>query len=298
MKKIFTSLVLLFAVMTNVNATVIWEGNVSYVNGKLLPEGSTPVTIDASKFSTAKEGDLMNIKFAYNADDQTQWQGVRLCVPESFQEIGFIRIAQDDNGSTVYVDASLLARLKEKGLVLNGSGYTVTSVSIDAPHDGILWEGQKAISGSGWTVGILPASQFANVAAGRQLVITGKKTGDGARCVLKSQGDNWPELPTDVGYSNTFTSFNDTGETTFTFPLNADAAQALKENGLIVDGNAYTLLSVALKTTATSIHNTEVSSPACKGVYTLEGVKVADMVEGFRLPQGLYIVNGKRIVIR
>lgn len=298
MKKIFTCLVLLFAVMANVNATVIWEGNVSYVNGKLLPEGSTPVTIDASKFSTVKEGDLMNIKFAYNADDQTQWQGVRLCVPESFQEIGFIRIAQGDNGSTVYIDASLLARLKENGLALNGSGYTVTSISLDAPHDGILWEGQKVVSGSGWTVGMLPTSQFANVAAGCQLVITGKKTGNDARCVLRSQGSNWPELPADVGNSSTFTSFNDTGETTFTFSLNADAAQALKENGLIVDGNAYTLLSVALKTTATSIRNTEVSSPACKGVYTLSGAKVSDKAEGFRLPQGLYIVNGKCIVIR
>lgn len=298
MKKIFTCLVLLFAVMANVNATVIWEGNVSYANGRALPEASNRVTIDANQFAKAKVGDFIFVDFTNYAADPGTNHVMRLCVPQVYTEMRRVLISEGDRGATVCIDKDMLTNLQQTGLVLSGSGFTATSVSLNAPHDNLIWEGQKVVVGGGWTVGIVTADLFANVAVGNQLVITAKKTGEDATCVLESRGDKWPALSADEGYSNTFTSFNETGETTFTFPLNADAAQALKENGLIVDGNAYTLLSVALKTTATSIRNTEVSSPACKGVYTLSGAKVSDKAEGSRLPQGLYIVNGKRIVIR
>lgn len=297
MKKFFTCFVLLFAIVTNLSATVIWEGEVSYANGRALPEASNRVTIGAEMFASAKVGDFLYIDVTNYAADATANHVMRMSVPVTYEDLKHnTNVSEGDHGTTVYLDANLLEKLQSTGLVLGGSGFTVKEVSIRTPHDNVIWEGEKVVTGSGWTVGIIPVELFANVEAGYSLLITARKTNDDPVCVLESRGNKWPALSADDSYSNTFTNFNETGESKFSFPLNAEAAQALKENGMIVDGNNYTLLSVALLSPAQSVNTIAAPISGNHAAYTLDGVKVAENVKTARLQHGVYIVDGKKIV--
>ena len=48
----------------------------------------------------------------------------------------------------------------------------------------------------------------------------------------------------------------------------------------------------------TGIGRTRVDDMSGKGVYDLKGRKVADKLEGTRLPRGIYIVNGKKVYVK
>ena len=61
--------------------------------------------------------------------------------------------------------------------------------------------------------------------------------------------------------------------------------------------NMYISLYEATLTTPAGIETSVVKSAANAGVYTLGGVRVADEIST-RLPKGVYIVNGKKTIIK
>ncbi len=295
MKKVIFTIAMMMQTVVSVEATVIWSGERTYANGRALPTPEDRVTIDASAFAGAVVGDRLLFEFTNYADDPLTTQHlIRLSVPKTYEDLKHnINVSEGDKKASVNIDEVLLAKLKASGLVLGGTGYTVTSISLE-PDNGTLWEGYKVINNSGWTSGIIDASQLANVSAGDVLTITAEKTGDGAQCVLIERGSNpWKALPSGDTPS-TLTNFSDDGISQLTFTFNDEAAQIVKTNGIIITGLEYTLLAVSVS----SLTAIEVAkqAPFSTTVYSIGGIKEAENTRNPPTHPGIYIINGKKIL--
>lgn len=85
----------------------------------------------------------------------------------------------------------------------------------------------------------------------------------------------------------------------YVFTINAAAAQELKNSGLAVTGNGYYLRSVRLINNASTAVNNIITTAQHDGaVYTLDGIKVADRLGANTLTRGVYIVDGRKVIIK
>lgn len=296
MKRTFVCMAtLLFVAVFSAQAAVLWNGERTYSNGRALPIANDRIVIAAEKFAGIKVGDRLMFEFGnYAADPLTNQHIIRLSTPVTYASLNHnINVSEGDKKASVTIDETLRDKLMASGLVIGGTGFTMTSISVEAAN-GTLWEGLKVINNTGWTVGIVEAGAFAGIKEGDVLAITAEKTADDARCVLKERS-TWKDLPSDVANGNAFSDFKAEETTLFTFTLNADAVTALKTNGLLVAGSKYNLLSVAV-TSSTDIRKPSVGKSRDMAVYTLDGVKVADSIKA-SLRRGIYISGGKKFRI-
>ena len=75
----------------------------------------------------------------------------------------------------------------------------------------------------------------------------------------------------------------------------------MKTYGLGVTGKGYFLRSVRVvdgQMLTSSVSKMEIAPKNPGAVYTISGIKVADTYQEGTLPKGVYIVDGKKIVVK
>lgn len=298
MKKLFTCLIMLLTFFSAGQARVLWTGEQTYFNGRAQPKADHRITLKAEDFAGIVAGDRLVFYFTNYADDPiTSQHIIRLSTPLTYAPMGHnINVSEGDRKASVFIDDVLKEKLTTVGLVIGGTGFTLSSISVE-PASEILWEGLKVINNTGWTVGVLESYLFANVKEGDVLFLSVEQTSEGAECVLKERS-TWKNLHSAVPNGNSFRDFKSDGVSLFSFSLDADAVTSLKTHGMLVAGSKYNLLSVALGSpTPSRIQQRESNTLEQKPVYNLNGVKVADKWRT-DLPRGIYVVNGRKFLTR
>ena len=286
MKKI---LLFMFLMATTIaSATDLWEGShaVNWDN---------TLTIEAAKFTDAQVGQKIVVEFTNATGEVIELHSNGGMLPGTRYEH---HIYADQSSMEVFITKGMLARLKESGLEICGTGFTATKAwygdGKDNVDDNTVWTGffwmdswstlevaKTSFDGINWSD--YKAIRFYSEANRTNYVIN----------VLTKWGDDGK-----LGDQNTMTMTNEYAELNIE---NVDMASKLADvDRLMVqcnkeDGDPFNFTAIVLvKKEGTGIHDLSVypSSSISDVVYSLQGCKVTKTVKG------LYIVNGKKIIMK
>ena len=286
MKKI---LLFMFLMATTIaSATDLWEGShaVNWDN---------TLTIEAAKFTDAQVGQKIVVEFTNATGEVIELHSNGGMLPGTRYEH---HIYADQSSMEVFITKGMLARLKESGLEICGTGFTATKAwygdGKDNVDDNTVWTGffwmdswstlevaKTSFDGINWSD--YKAIRFYSEANRTNYVIN----------VLTKWGDDGK-----LGDQNTMTMTNEYAELNIE---NVDMASKLADvDRLMVqcnkeDGDPFNFTAIVLvKKEGTGIHELSVypSSSTSDVVYSLQGSKVT------KATKGLYIVNGKKIIMK
>ena len=185
--------------------------------------------------------------------------------------------------------------------MLKGENLRLFSVCRSS-KDIAKWLGFKQIS---WGETLIPKEQFKDVEDKYQLEVIVRDVKPDAKVFLRQNKNpeegqrDRPALSSDKPYGNIINLTEGADEMAYVFTINAAAAQELKNNGLAVTGNGYYLRSVRLINNASTAVNNIITTAQHDGaVYTLDGIKVADWWGAKTLTRGVYIVDGRKVIIK
>ena len=277
----------LMATTTIVSATDLWEGThtVNWDN---------TLTIEAAKFADAQVGQKIVIEFTNATGEVIELHSNGGMLPGTRYEH---HIYADQSSMEVFITKGMLARLKESGLEICGTGFTATKAwygdGKDNVDDNTVWTGyfwmdswstlevaKTSFDGINWSN--YKAIRFYSEANRTNYVIN----------VLTKWGDDGK-----LGDQNTMTMTNEYAELNIE---NIDMAAKLDDvDRLMVqcnkeDGNPFNFTAIVLvKKETTGIESmSDVRDRRAKGWYTIDGRKL-EMVPA---QKGLYIVDGKKII--
>ena len=284
MKKVFL-LMCLMATTTIVSATDLWEGS-HQVNW------DNTLTIEAAKFTEAQVGQKIVIEFTNATGEVIELHSNGGMLPGTRYEH---HLYADQNSMEVFITTGMLARLKESGLEICGTGFTATKVwygdGKDNVDDNTVWTGyfwmdswstlevaKTSFDGINWSD--YKAIRFYSESNRTNYVIN----------VLTKWGDDGK-----LGDQTTMTMTNEYAELNIE---NIDMAAKLADvNRLMVqcnkeDGEPFNFTAIILvKKDATGIENVANSQDqtANSQFFNLAGQKVMNPTKG------LLIVNGKKV---
>lgn len=286
MKKLFL-LMCLMATTTIVSATDLWEGThaVNWDN---------TLTIEAAKFVDAQVGQKIVIEFTNATGEVIELHSNGGMLPGTRYEH---HIYADQSSMEVFITKGMLARLKESGLEVCGTGFTATKAwygdGKDNVDDNTVWTGyfwmdewstlevaKTSFDGINWSD--YKAIRFYSEANRTNYVIN----------VLTKWGDDGK-----LGDQTTMTMTNDYAELNIE---NIDMAAKLAEvDRLMVqcnkeDGDPFNFTAIVLvKKETAGINTLNVEREMLNGeVYNLAGQRVHNP------RKGLYIVNGKKVMMK
>ena len=286
MKKLFL-LMCLMATTTIVSATDLWEGThaVNWDN---------TLTIEAAKFADAQIGQKIVIEFTNATGEVIELHSNGGMLPGTRYEH---HIYADQSSMEVFITPGMLARLKESGLEVCGTGFTATKAwygdGKDNVDDNTVWTGyfwmdewstlelaKTSFDGINWSD--YKAIRFYSEANRTNYVIN----------VLTKWGDDGK-----LGDQTTMTMTNDYAELNIE---NIDMAAKLAEvDRLMVQcnkegGDPFNFTAIVLvKKETTGINTLNVEREMLNGeVYNLAGQRVHNP------RKGLYIVNGKKVIMK
>ena len=286
MKKLFL-LMCLMATTTIVSATDLWEGThaVNWDN---------TLTIEAAKFADAQIGQKIVIEFTNATGEVIELHSNGGMLPGTRYEH---HIYADQSSMEVFITKGMLARLKESGLEVCGTGFTATKAwygdGKDNVDDNTVWTGyfwmdewstlevaKTSFDGINWSD--YKAIRFYSEANRTNYVIN----------VLTKWGDDGK-----LGDQTTMTMTNDYAELNIE---NIDMAAKLAEvDRLMVQcnkegGNPFNFTAIVLvKKETTGVSATLMDSEKVDGkAYNLAGQHVDSP------SKGLYIVNGKKVLVK
>ena len=285
MKKLFL-LMCLMATTTIVSATDLWEGThaVNWDN---------TLTIDAAKFADAQVGQKMVIEFTNATGEVIELHSNGGMLPGTRYEH---HLYQDQSSMEVFITKGMLARLKESGLEICGTGFTATKAwygdGKDNVDDNTVWTGyfwmdswstlevaKTSFDGINWSE--YKAIRFYSEANRTNYVIN----------VLTKWGDDGK-----LGDQNMMTMTNEYAELNIE---NIDMSAKLADvDRLMVqcnkeDGNPFNFTAIILVGkggTGVRELSTHPSSNTSEVVCNLAGQMVRNPTKG------LYIVNGKKVL--
>lgn len=286
MKKLFL-LMCLMATTSIVSATDLWEGShaVNWDN---------TLTIEAAKFADAQIGQKIVIEFTNATGEVIELHSNGGMLPGTRYEQ---HIYADQSSMEVFITKGMLARLKESGLEVCGTGFTATKAwygdGKDNVDDNTVWTGyfwmdewstlevaKTSFDGINWSD--YKTIRFYSEANRTNYVIN----------VLTKWGDDGK-----LGDQTTMTMTNDYAELNIE---NIDMAAKLAEvDRLMVqcnkeDGDPFNFTAIVLvKKETAGINTLNVEREMLNGeVYNLAGQRVHNP------RKGLYIVNGKKVMMK
>ena len=287
MKKVFL-LMCLMATTTIVSATDLWEGThaVNWDN---------TLTIEATKFADAQVGQKIVIEFTNATGEVIELHSNGGMLPGTrFMH----KLFADQSSMEVFVTTGMLARLKESGLEICGTGFTATKAWYGDGKEGVddntVWTGffwmdewstlevaKTSFDGINWSD--YKAIRFYSEANRTNYVIN----------VLTKWGDDGK-----LGDQNTMTMTNEYAELNIE---NIDMAAKLAEvDRLMVQcnkegGDPFNFTAIVLvKKETTGIENVANSKERTANslFFNLAGQRVPNP------RKGLYIVNGKKVIMK
>ena len=285
MKKFFL-LMCLMATTTIVSATDLWEGTHQV-------KWDNTLTIEAAKFADAQVGQKIVIEFTNATGEVIELHSNGGMLPGTRYEH---HIYADQSSMEVFITKGMLARLKESGLEICGTGFTATKAwygdGKDNVDDNTVWTGyfwmdswstlemaKTSFDGINWSD--YKAIRFYSEANRTNYVIN----------VLTKWGDDGK-----LGDQYTMTMTNEYAELNIE---NIDMAARLADvDRLMVqcnkeDGDPFNFTAIVLvKKEATGIKNVAncQEQTAHSQFFNLAGQKVLYPTKG------LYIVNGKKVL--
>lgn len=208
--------------------------------------------IDASKLSLATAGD--EIAVTVSAISPTCQYPQLLLNDRSWKTLIDTEAIQLSGIALPYeaiitVTEAMAEEIRSNGFIIKGAGYTFTSAVLKHkvyPSDEKkgnavtnLWKGEEVIS---WVQGsnnsvLIDKSKLGSIKAGDKLRMS--ITGLGVESATGRLLANWTELS---GFEN----INPLKGSYYEYTINEDNVNALKENGLRISGNRYTLTGVDL----------------------------------------------------
>ena len=277
----------LMATTSIVSATDLWEGShaVNWDN---------TLTIEAAKFADAQIGQKIVIEFTNATGEVIELHSNGGMLPGTRYEQ---HIYADQSSMEVFITKGMLARLKESGLEVCGTGFTATKAwygdGKDNVDDNTVWTGyfwmdewstlevaKTSFDGINWSD--YKTIRFYSEANRTNYVIN----------VLTKWGDDGK-----LGDQTTMTMTNDYAELNIE---NIDMAAKLAEvDRLMVqcnkeDGDPFNFTAIVLvKKETAGINTLNVEREMLNGeVYNLAGQRVHNP------RKGLYIVNGKKVMMK
>lgn len=188
----------------------LWEGESVFSNWT----PSVQVLIPASFFVTAKEGD--NLVYTVKCNNPDAWAAIRAEAGDWSGPIGdsdHVVTSTELTDVKVILDATLLANVQAKGIVMVGENVTLTKVAVKAAGSqqgdaayGVLWEGNLAFDN--WAASdpdfFIEGKAFKGSVAGDKLVITAYKPAAGDWGAFRPESHtNWAAFPGfDAYYEN------------------------------------------------------------------------------------------------
>ena len=215
---------------------------------------------------------------------------------------------KNDAQVTFVVTEELGKKLRNEGCVLKGENIRLFTVCHSSKKDAI-WSGFKEIQ---WGETIIPAELFANLAEGQKLEFVVRDVNPGGKIFLRQNKKNptdskRPKFSFSVQYGSIINLDSGKDEKTYSLDLEPKVIEELKQNGLVVTGQGYYLRSVNIIGTSHTSNNTVTGIAIDKidsanqndgTVYSINGMKVRDANDKGKLNPGIYIINGKKVLVK
>ena len=236
MKKILlTTLMGLMGLVTT--AGNIWTGSeaIDWNNGKA-------VSIGNGKFQNLKEGDQLVFGVIFTGN--TDWPQIALYKGDWSGNVtgaGNTALAEGMTEVKYCLLKDMITDLKATGLIVSGTGFTLTSVDVVEGDGGdyshAVWAGECQI-GNWEGYQHVSKSAFAHAAAGQKLRVKFKNLGAGAYLSLRNPIDGWPDLS---GAPGVYISGKHQQ-----FDVTTAMLQELQANGMVISGINFTATAVEL----------------------------------------------------
>ena len=194
------------------------------------------------------------------------------------------QLSRNDAQVTFFItDKNMLEELKKEGCYIEGENIRIFSLASEKKESSI-WNGFKQINKDKV---IIPKEMFERVYRNQILEFT----------VLDVESQGKIILP-QVNKSINLSAARD--EKQYVIELDDESAKTINKYGLQISGEGYYLRNVRLidKKTVTGI--TEIDSPKedTDEIYTISGMKVKEAKEKGDLRPGIYIIDGKKVLVR
>ena len=287
MKKLFV-FICLMATTTFVSATDLWEGS-HQVNW------DNTLNIEAAKFADAQVGQKIVIEFTNATGEVIELHSNGGMLPGTRYEH---HLYQDQNSMEVFITKGMLARLKESGLEVCGTGFTATKAwygdGKDNVDDNTVWTGYFWMDS--WTTLEVAKTSFDGINWSDYKAIRFYSEANRTNYVINVL-TKWDEGGK-LGDQTTMTMTNEYAELNIE---NIDVAAKLADVDRLMiqcnkeEGDPFNFTAIVLvKKETTGISATlndkgEITNHSC---FDLQGRRVAQPT------RGLYIVNGKKVVIK
>lgn len=261
------------------------------------------LNIPADKFANLKTGDqlIMDVA-ALNATEN-----VKLDLFDKYgKAIATLKpeVTPNDAQVTFVVTDELRNKLRNEGCVIKGENVRLFTVNRSSKEKA-LWSGFKEMH---WGETIVPKEQFANIGDGQEIEIVVRDVKPGAKVYLRQNtkipGESKrPKLSFRELYGHIINLKEGNDESTYTLQLEPNVVRDLKEKGLVITGQGFYLRSVNIigkssSNTVTGINKIANTEQNDSTVYSITGAKVRDANEKGQLPRGIYIINGKKVVVK
>lgn len=309
MKKLFTLCLLASSIVMSAKTTNLWTGSTTF-GAWSVTEGVQPA-VEASAFENAKVGDEIVIAVAYDSAYEDSWHAVQIwCWGATNENIYDQQVLPETTEQTYTINEEGLASLKGYGMAISGAGIIVTAVTLVSKADGdddgpslddgsVLWSGSFTPS---WSEPLyIDKSKCTNVKSGDFLVFAYENCEDGdVQIAVDYNGPaGWTPMPNngEGDWGNYLHLVAGSG--TVEFAVNNEAAEIMKEYGVMLAGQGSFILTKVMLTEKVTTAVSDVMAPANsnQAVYNLFGIKVADSVESVRTP-GIYVAGGKKFIVK
>ena len=227
------------------DGSVLWKGNVTYVNWAVSGECS----VAAGKFSKTQVGDKIVVTCKKLTDGV--WAGIRAegadwCGALAGQD--YLQLQDGDAQQiSITITEALLADLQAHGLRFSADNTCITLIQLvsgsDVPADDALWTGSvDYVSWSPSAELSVDGSAFTNAKAGDKIVVTCKKLTDGTWAGIRPEGKDWCGVLTIENYFE----LQDGGEQQIEIVIDEALLAALKTHGLRFSGDNVNISKIEL----------------------------------------------------
>lgn len=293
---IITALISVIPSIAQETVKTLYEGEPKEVTWE------STLSIPAEQFAdNVKVGDYIYITFSQTSDViEIKANGTWL--PGS----RYTNLGNDSQDFKAYITNDMLDALKEYGLEICGASFTVTGVSICndgfVMPEGAIWGGYFWVDS--WNTLEIFKTAFSSYNGERYMdIYLSEDNGDYTGYFIKALTKWDPETVWANNDQITHTSNIATVDL-----QNIDVAASLADvNVLMIQGNKeagnpFNITAVVLRNDNSSVTTIESDNCAITDVYNLQGVKIRSKlpIESAteNLPSGLYIVGGKKVLVR
>ena len=229
---IFFAAVLMLAMPAQAQTEVsLWKGEIAFDNS-----WSKNLTLAADVFSQAETADELVYTFTVTGAAST-WPQIYLC-DGSWKQIYQILLSQGQTSGTMTLTKKLTDTMRNGGLIIAGSGYTLTEVSLrkgpgSAGYDNAVWIGSTDAT-TDWVAQSISASAFSDAKVGQYLRLYYEDLKAGAQHTIVD--GSWKAID---GYG-----FYQMSGTYYQYTIDETLLSTMQSGGIIINGTGYRLTHV------------------------------------------------------